>query len=104
MLSRLAHRSGMFYEDEYEITTPQLAPLAMPNDEWYERKKGSFLLLDSKYPNASALLADKDANSIATIVDTIPPFLLEMLREQCFMLFGGINTASRFTGEISNRR
>jgi mediator of RNA polymerase II transcription subunit 13 len=103
MQYRLAHRSGMFYEDEYEITTPQLAPIAMPNDEWYERKKSSFLLLDPKYPNIAALMADKDASTTAAVVDTVPPFLLEMVREQCLMLFG-TNTASRFTGEVSNNR
>ncbi|ODN04072.1 Mediator of RNA polymerase II transcription subunit 13 [Orchesella cincta] len=98
---RLAHRSGLFYEDEYEITTSSLAPLALPSDEWYERKKQSLLLLDPKYTNAVALSSDRDLTAASNIVDTIPPYLLEMLKEQCILLFGS-STASRFTGEVIN--
>lgn len=99
----MAHRSGLFYEDEYEITTPVLAPIALPSDEWYERKKPSFLLLDSKYPNAAAINADKDASAASAIVDSVPPYLLDIVKEQCLLLFG-TSTASRFTGEIANYR
>jgi len=97
---RLAHRAGLFYEDEYEITTPALAPLVLLNDDFYEKKKPSLLLLDPKYANNMAsLLADKDAIAASTVVDSVPPFLLEMLREQCLLLFG-TSTASRFTGDV----
>lgn len=95
----LAHRSGLFYEDEYEITTSTLAPLVLPNDDWYERKKQSFLLLDPKYTNTVALGSDRDLTAVSNIVDSVPPFLLEMLKEQCLLLFGS-STASRFTGEV----
>lgn len=98
-LFRLAHRSGLFYEDEYEITTSTLAPLALPNDEWYERKKQSFLLLDPKYTNAVTLNSDRDLTAASNVVDSVPPFLLEMLKEQCLLLFGS-STASRFTGDV----
>lgn len=99
VINRLAHRSGLFYEDEYEITTSTLAPLALPNDDWFERKKQSLLLLDPKYTNTIALNSDRDLTTASSIVDSVPPFLLEMLKEQCLLLFGA-STASRFTGEV----
>jgi len=100
-ISRLAHRSGLFYEDEYDITTPSLAQLALPSDAWYEKKKPSFLLLDSKYPNADAISGDKEASAASNILDTVPPYLFELLREQSLF---GTNTTSRFTGEVVHQR
>ncbi|CAG7730040.1 unnamed protein product [Allacma fusca] len=99
---RLAHRAGLFYEDEYDVATAAYAPLVLPSDEWYERKKSSFLLLDPKYPNPAVLAADKEASNAAAVVDNVPQFLLEMLREQCLLSFN--SSASRFSGEVINHR
>jgi len=98
----LAHRAGLFYEDEFEITTAA-ASSALLNDEFYEKKKSSLLLLDPKYPNLGAMLADKDAVLASAVVDALPAYLLEMLREQCLLLFGA-TTASRFTGEVIHHK
>lgn len=99
----MAHRAGLFYEDEHEITTAALAPLVLFNDEWYERKKQSLLLLDPKYANLTSLTAEKDAAAASSVLDNIPPFLLELLREQCLALQGK-EAASRFTGDMIHHR
>lgn len=108
MYHRLAHHSGLFYEDEYEITTASVAAIALPNDDWYERKKTSFLMLQSKSSNSPTVPAgvtsdNKDGVPAAAIVDDIPPQLLEMLREQCMVMFGNC-PASRFTGDFAVAR
>jgi hypothetical protein len=102
---RLAHRAGLFYEDEFEVTTAASTTTAnaLLNDEWYEKKKASLLLLDPKYPNVGAILADKDGVAASGVVDSVPPYLLDMLREQCLLLFGS-TTASRFTGEVIHHK
>ena len=98
----MAHRAGLFYEDEFEVATPSYAPLVLPSDEWYERKKSSLLLLDPRFSSAAAVAVDREATAASAVVDNVPPFLLEMLREQCLMLYGSI--ASRFSGEPANHR
>ncbi|XP_035704664.1 mediator of RNA polymerase II transcription subunit 13-like isoform X3 [Folsomia candida] len=118
---RSAHHSGLFYEDEYEITTASVAPIALPSDDWYERKKTSFLMLSSKSSSnlstptntntgptgssasSSSMGTEKDGPPAVSLVDDIPPYLLEMLREQCMVMFGNC-VASRFTGELPTAR
>ncbi len=60
-------------------------------------------MLDPKYANMGPVVADKDAIAASSVIDDVPPFLLEMLREQCLLLFGN-STASRFTGEVIHHR
>lgn len=63
---RLAHRAGLFYEDEMEITGIAEDPA--------EKKKGSLA--------AVACPSSKPPDGL----DTIPPNVLELLREQCLIV------------------
>ena len=68
---KLAHQSGLFYEDETEITNI--------TEDLYHRKKASLLLLDPKYnPEEN----DATRNERANVVDTIPPILFDVIQEQ----------------------
>lgn len=69
---RLAHQSGLFYEDETEVTSIQ--------DDLYYRKKPSLLLLDPKYgTDGSSVQA---LNEKSNLVDTISGPLLELIHFQ----------------------
>ena len=68
MNRKLAHQSGLFYEDETEITGI---------NEDFVRKKPSLLLLDPKYNSEES---NGDADKMNT-VDTIQPDLLALIQE-----------------------
>ena len=101
---KLAHQSGLFYEDETEITGI--------TEDLYHRKKPSLLLLDPKYNNTSSQSTQENtggnggtnstsggdnndnnaannntsnnsnnSNERMNVVDTIPPTLLELIQE-----------------------
>ncbi|TRY70349.1 hypothetical protein TCAL_02438 [Tigriopus californicus] len=65
---RMAHQSGLFYEDESEVTSV--------TEDMYFRKKPSLLLLD---PKCSGEVAD---NKAVPDVDRIPPALLDLIHLQ----------------------
>ena len=65
---KLAHQSGLFYEDETEITGI--------TEDLYHRKKTSLLLLDPKYDSN-----EEQNQERLNIVDSIPPQLLELITE-----------------------
>ena len=72
---KLAHQSGLFYEDETEITGI--------TEDLYHRKKTSLLLLDPKY-NSNEENNGNSNNSDTermNVVDSIPPSLLELIQE-----------------------
>lgn len=64
---RLAHRAGLFYEDEMEITGVAEDPA--------EKKKGSL-----------TAIACPGVKATPEGLDTIPPNVLELLREQCLIV------------------
>jgi mediator of RNA polymerase II transcription subunit 13 len=64
---RLAHKAGLFYEDEMEITGIAEDPA--------EKKKASL-----------AAIACCDSKSIPEGIDLVPPSVLELLREQCLIV------------------
>lgn len=68
MNRKLAHQSGLFYEDETEVTGI--------TEDLYQRKKPSLLLLDPKYDSSENEGAER-----SNVVDTIPPVLLELIQE-----------------------
>ena len=71
MNRKLAHQSGLFYEDETEITGI--------TEDLYHRKKTSLLLLDPKYNSADT--EGDNSNERMNVVDSIPPTLLELIQE-----------------------
>lgn len=74
---KLAHRSGLFYEDELEITGIAEDPA--------ERKKPS--LLTSLLTTANVEHKDQ--------IDTVPQHIIEMLREQCVIVQSSTNSLYR---------
>ncbi|XP_017781580.1 PREDICTED: mediator of RNA polymerase II transcription subunit 13 isoform X2 [Nicrophorus vespilloides] len=81
---RLAHRSGLFYEDELEITGIAEDP--------GERKKVS--LMAYLMQNSSTKM---DPNIDRDQLDQIPYGILELIREQCVMIQSTANSLSRST-------
>ena len=68
---RMAYQSGLFYEDETEVTSI--------TEDLYYRKKPSLLLLD---PKASSEGNEQSFNERAAEVDRIPQPLLEQIHKQ----------------------
>lgn len=67
---RMAHQSGLFYEDESEVTSV--------TEDMYFRKKPSLLLLDPKCSGD----VPADNNKAVPDVDRIPPALLDLIHLQ----------------------
>jgi mediator of RNA polymerase II transcription subunit 13 len=81
---RLSHQSGLFYEDETEVTSI--------TEDLYFRKKPSLLLLDPK-------MATEDQNQLtekAAEVDAIPQKLLELIHEQSKFFQSEQNTLVKY--------
>ena len=76
---RLSHRSGLFYEDELEITGIAEDPC--------ERRKGS--LMAYLLPNS------KSENGNAELIDLIPQNVMELLKEQCVIVQSSSNSLYR---------
>nr|CAD7425183.1 unnamed protein product [Timema monikensis] len=77
---RLSHRSGLFYEDELEITGLAEDPS--------DRRKGSlsaYLLTNSKNSQENA----------SELVDILPQNVIELLREQCVIVQSMSNSLCR---------
>jgi len=85
---RLAHQSGLFYEDESEVTGI--------TEDLYYRKKPSLLLLDPKShshpPEEERSLAEKSAE-----VDSVPPFLLDLVHKQSTFYLSAHNALVKYT-------
>ena len=79
---RLAHQSGLFYEDETEVT--RIA------EDLYFRKKASLLLLDPKAA-ASDNFTEKSSE-----VDAIQPALLELIHQQSSYAAGAPNALAKY--------
>ena len=82
---KLAHQSGLFYEDETEITGI--------TEDLYHRKKTSMLLLDPKYNNSNDEHHDQERISL---VDSIPPALMELITEQSIIHWSENNTIRKY--------
>jgi len=85
MNRKLAHQSGLFYEDETEITGI--------TEDLYHRKKTSMLLLDPKYNNSNDEHHDQERISL---VDSIPPALMELITEQSIIHWSENNTIRKY--------
>ena len=89
---RLAHQSGLFYEDEAEVTSI--------TEDLYFRKKPSLLMLDPKGHHG----ADDDGSGPsfaekANEVDTIPPSLLQVIHAQSTFFWAGQNALAKYTDQ-----
>uniref|UniRef100_A0A336LMU5 Mediator of RNA polymerase II transcription subunit 13 n=1 Tax=Culicoides sonorensis TaxID=179676 RepID=A0A336LMU5_CULSO len=82
---RLAHRSGLFYEDEMDITGLAEDPSGY--------KKGSLLSL------LLGKLRNDDSRSTLSDLETIPLLIMDLLREQCCIIE---NCASSIMRAIRN--
>ena len=81
---KLAHQSGLFYEDETEITGI--------TEDLYHRKKASLLLLDPKY-NTNDDHHDQDR---INLVDSIPPALMDLITEQSIIQWSEHNSVRKY--------
>ncbi|PSN30681.1 hypothetical protein C0J52_20854 [Blattella germanica] len=79
---RLSHRSGLFYEDELEITGIAEDP--------GERRKGS--LLAYLLPNSSK---GGQENGNTEMIDLVPQNVMELLKEQCVIIQSSCNSLYR---------
>ena len=82
----MAHQSGLFYEDETEITGI--------TEDLYHRKKTSLLLLDPKY-NTNEDHNNHDQDRIS-LVDSIPPALMELITEQSVIHWSEHNSIRKY--------
>ncbi|XP_066998213.1 mediator of RNA polymerase II transcription subunit 13 isoform X2 [Anabrus simplex] len=81
---RLSHRSGLFYEDELEITGIAEDPS--------ERKKGSLMpYLVSSSKNSQ----ENGGSNFSEIVDQLPQNVIELVREQCVIVQSSSNSLYR---------
>ena len=74
---KLSYHSGLFYEDETEITNI--------NEDPYQRKKHSLLIVNGEGEDNAALTESGEASDFASKsaeVDTIPNSLLELIHKQ----------------------
>ena len=79
---RLAHQSGLFYEDETEVTSIA--------EDLYFRKKASLLLLDPK--------GDPDLEKSGE-VDAVGPALLELIHKQSTYAAGAPNALAKYSSQ-----
>lgn len=81
---RLSHRSGLFYEDELEITGIAEDPS--------DRKKGSIMayLLSSNTKNNT-----ESGGSGNDLVDQVPQNVIELVRDQCVIIQSSSNSLYR---------
>lgn len=79
---KLSHRSGLFYEDEMEIT-------GIAEDPGERKKSSLFTFLLSMSSTKSDPSIDRDQ------VDSIPHSVLELIREQCVMIQSTANSLYR---------
>ena len=79
---RLAHQSGLFYEDETEVTSIA--------EDLYFRKKASLLLLDPK--------GDHDLDKSGE-VDAIGPSLLELIHRQSTYAAGAPSALAKYSSQ-----
>ena len=86
---RLAHQSGLFYEDETEVTS-------IAEDLYGLRKKASLLLLDPKGGGGHG--GDHDLEK-AGEVDTIAPSLLELIHRQSSYAAGAPNALAKYSSQ-----
>ena len=84
---KLAHQSGLFYEDETEITGI--------TEDLYHRKKTSLLVLDPKY-NTNEDHHDQDR---INLVDSIPPNLMELITEQSVIQWSEHNSLRKYANQ-----
>lgn len=85
MNRRLAHQSGLFYEDETEVTSI--------TEDLYFRKKASLLLLD---PKGHAHDNEQNFNEKSAEVDAVPHHLLDLIHRQSAFPLSGQNALLRF--------
>ena len=83
---RLAHQSGLFYEDETEVTS-------IAEDLYGLRKKASLLLLDPKGGHG-----DHDLEKSGE-VDAIQPSLLELIHRQSSYAAGAPNALAKYSSQ-----
>ncbi len=90
---RLAHQSGLFYEDETEVTSI--------TEDLYFRKKASLLLLDPKghdhHHGNVGEGGDTDFAEKSAEVDSIPPPLLELILRQSSFSASGQNALFKYS-------
>lgn len=83
---RLAHRAGLFYEDEMEITGIAEDPA------------------DKKKPSLVDVAACPKASLDTTSVDVIPQGVLDLLREQCLIVQSSASSFYRAAKNYSTKR
>ncbi|XP_044759811.1 mediator of RNA polymerase II transcription subunit 13 isoform X2 [Coccinella septempunctata] len=102
---RLAYGSGLFYEDEKEITGLSREPGSMIRvvpgiaDDPAERKKTS---LSSYLVSTNSLKTD--ANVDRDQIDGLPHYLLELIRDQCGVIPNNVNALCRAADFIKTQR
>ncbi|XP_046987073.1 mediator of RNA polymerase II transcription subunit 13 [Schistocerca americana] len=80
---RLSHRSGLFYEDEQEITGIAEDPS--------ERRKGSIMA----YLLSSSEKSGTENGGASDLVDQVPQNVIELVREQCVIVQSSSNSLYR---------
>ncbi len=85
---RLAHQSGLFYEDETEVTGI--------TEDLYYRKKASLLLLDPKGHHEDSGSNDNFAEK-STEVDTIPSPLMDLIIKQSTFYMSSHNALYKYS-------